>query len=290
MDNEFFLVWADDGCPLYDLAVMSDKGTRVWRNPECNYSNNSHSVTKLFIACAAGMLHDSGALDENAPVLSFFTKSELPQNVGEGWENVTVAHALMHKTGLDDIPYGVDNPPDRKYIGNDYLRYVLSLPIQQAPGEYYRYSDAAYYLLSRIISKAAGVNALDFLRERIFNPLEFAEYSVLTCPFGYPVGGGGLFAASEDTVKLGMLYASGGIYNGRRLLSDEWIELSKQNDYALTRFRDTEVFLKTGAHAQIVAFSSKRKTAVSWHGFSLDSAERNDRLLEAFVRYLDNNA
>jgi len=83
------------------------------------------------------------------------------------------------------------------------------------------------------------------------------------------------------------VYACGGVYEGRRILPESWIEDAMQNDYACTQFRDTDVFVKTGAKGQMVAFSRQRKAAVAWHGYSNDGNARNDRLLEAFVRYLD---
>ena len=109
------------------------------------------------------------------------------------------------------------------------------------------------------------------------------------CPMGHPICGGGFYTRSDDMAKLGYTYACGGQYNGRQIISQKWIDMAMSNDFACTQFRDTDVYLKTGARGQMVAFSIPRKTAVAWHGCAANGNARNERLLEAFVRYLDEN-
>ncbi len=287
MKNAFFDAVLAETDPMYDAAVITENGTEYWKNDSCNYCNNSHSVTKFFFAGAVGILEMQGRLSRTDPVTSFFSPEELPPDYDRKWDSVTVEDALRHKTGLDIIPYGVDEDNDREKIGDDYLKYVFSLKIEQKTGEYRRYSDAAYYLISQIITKAAGMNVERFLNENIFLPLHFRQWAMAKCPKGVPIGGGGFYARSDDIARFGYVYACGGVYEGRRILPESWIEDAMQNDYACTQFRDTDVFVKTGAKGQMVAFSRQRKAAVAWHGYSNDGNARNDRLLEAFVRYLD---
>ena len=291
MSNALFDAVLNEEAPMYDVAVISEKGTDIWKNPSSHNANNGHSTTKLIIATAIGILCDRGALSPDDGVTSFFSQKEMGDTADAGWRNVKVRHLLQHKTGVEHIPYGVDEDADIEKIGSDYLKYVFSLEIEHEPGTFYKYSDAAYYLLGRIIGKASGMNAIEFLRKNLFEPLGFAQWAMATCPHGHPICGGGFFARSEDTAKIGYMYALGGVYNGKRILSREWIEEAMRFDYALTEFRSSGVFLKTGARGQMIAFSPEKKVAVSWHGCSApdDNGKRNDRLLEAFVRYLNEN-
>ncbi|MCQ2461999.1 MAG: serine hydrolase [Clostridia bacterium] len=288
-NNPLFEAIEKEEAPMYDAAVITAEGEEIWKNPVCHNANNSHSATKLFVATAIGMLCDRGQMSVDDCVTSFFSEKEMGDTMCPGWKNVTVRHALQHKTGMEVIPYGVDEDEHIALIGEDYLKYVFSIEIAHEPGSFYKYSDASYYLLGRIIAKVSGVNTIEFFRENLMKPLNFGQWAMTTCPMGYPICGGGFFARSVDTAKLGYTYAMGGVYNGKRIISKEWIEQAMANDYACTRFRDTDVYLKTGARGQIVAFSVQRKTAASWHGCSApdDNGKRNDRLLEAFVKYLD---
>lgn len=288
--DPFFKAVLDEEAPMYDAAVMDENGILEWKNPDSNSLNNSHSVTKFFIAAAVGRLRDEGRLDIDAPVTSFFAPERLPADMEPRWHNVTVRNTLRHMTGMgdDSIRYGVDEDDANTAIGDDFLAEVLRTPLPHAPEEYRRYSDAAYYLLSRIVGAASGTTADRYLNEAFFKPLGFGQWTMVCCPQGHPIGGGGLFARSRDIAKMGYLYAVGGVWDGKRLISEEWIELSKQNDFALGQFRDYDVWVKTGARGQMIAFSQSKKAAAAWHGcaFSDDEGRRNDRLLEGFVKHL----
>lgn len=287
MKNELFDAVLAEEDPMYDAAVIDKDGIQYYHNPLSNNCNNSHSVTKFFIAAGIGILCDKGLLNLSDRILTFFSEDELPEKYDEKWADVTVENAMQHKTGFEKIPYNIDSDNDLPQIGDDFLKYIVSLPLEHTPGSFYKYSDESYYLLSRVINRASGMSADTFLNENIFLPLGFRQWAMAKCPMGYPIAGGGFYARADDIAKLGFAYANGGIYDGKRIISESYISAAMERDYACTRFRDTDVFVKTGARGQIVAFSQERKTSCAWHGCADDSCARNDRLLEAFVRYLD---
>lgn len=288
MNNAFFDAVLKEEAPMYDAVIIDENGIQKWKNPVCNNANNGHSTTKFFIATAIGILCDRGKMSVDDKVTSFFTKEEMGDTLDDGWNDVTVRYTLQHKTGMETIPYGVDEDEDIEKIGDDFLKYVFSLKIEHEPGTFYKYSDASFYLLGRIISKVSGMNAIVFMRENIMKPLSFGQWSMVTCPQGYPICGGGFFSRSEDSAKLGYTFACGGVYDGKRIISKEWIDSAMKEDFACTQFRDTGIFLKTGARGQCIAFSIEKKTAAAWHGcaFPDDNGKRNDRLLSAFDNYL----
>ena len=289
MDNVFFDAVLNETDPMYDAAIVTDDGVEYWHNKNCNYANNGHSVTKFFISSAIGVLVTEGKLKVTDKVLSFFSEEETGTDIDRGWADVTVEHCLQHKTGILHIPYGVDEDEHIAFIGKDFLKYVFSLKIEAVPGTEYKYSDAVYYLLGRIIHKVSGMTAYEFIRERFAEPLEFKQWGMLLCPMGHTIGGGGLYTRSDDNAKLGFLWANCGRIGEKEIISSDYIEAAMLNDYASTSFRNTDVYLKTGSKGQCVAYSVKRKAAAAWHGYSFeDGNARNDRLLLAFCQYLDN--
>lgn len=288
MSNILFEAVFEEKDPMYDAAVITGDGLEYWHSDNCNYANNGHSVTKFFISSAIGILVTEKKINLTDKVVDFFSDAEIGDNADEGWTQVTVEHALQHKTGMKNIPFGVDNDEHIALIGKDFLKYVFSIKIESQPGTEYKYSDAAYYLLGRIIHKASGSNAYEFIKERIAEPLGFKQWGMLLCPMGHTIGGGGLYSRSDDNAKLGFLWANEGKLNGSEIISFEYIKAAMENDYASTRFRDTDIFLKTGAKGQCIAYSLKRKAAAAWHGYSFsDGNARNDRLLLAFSQFLD---
>ncbi len=289
MSNELFDVVLKEEDPMYDAAIITEDGIEYWHNKNCNYANNGHSVTKFFISSAIGVLISEGRLCLNDRVASFFTDAETGIGIDVGWRNVTVEHCLQHKTGILHIPYGVDEDEHLKLIGKDFLKYVFSLKIEAEPGTVYKYSDAAYYLLGRVIHKVSGVTAYEFIRDRLAEPLGFRQWGMLLCPMGHTIGGGGLYTRSDDTAKLGYLWANEGRLGEKEIISPDYIKAAMANDYASSSFRNTDVYLKTGSKGQCVAYSIRRKAAAAWHGYSdMDGNGRNDRLLLAFCQYLDN--
>ncbi|MBR2410545.1 MAG: serine hydrolase [Clostridia bacterium] len=288
MSNVLFSAVSKEKDPMYDAAVITEDGTEYWHDPQCNFANNGHSVTKFFISSAVGVLVSEGKLKLDDKVTNFFTKEETGDKIDTGWKNVTVEHALQHKTGMLHIPYGVDEDEHVALIGDDFLKYVFSVKIEAEPGVQYKYTDADYYLLGRIIHKASGMTAYEFIREKIAKPLGFRQWGMLLCPMGHTIGGGGLYTRSDDTAKLGFLWANQGKLGTKEIISPEYIKAAMENDYASTSFRGTDIYLKTGAKGQCVAYSIKRKAAAAWHGYSQnDGNARNDRLLEAFEKYLN---
>ena len=286
--NALFDAFWKESEPVYDVALITPAGTEYWRHSHANNANNSHSVTKFFVASAIGTLYDRGLLKLSDPVVSFFSRDEKPEGMSPLWDAVTVFDVLRHKTGIEKVPHGIDDDEDdAKVIGKDYLKHVFALEVLHQPDTFYKYSDEAYYLLGRVIHKVTGLTADQYLKETFFDRLSYNQWAMVKCPMGYPLCGGGFFARSDDVAKLGWIYANKGLYDGERLLSEEWIRMAMEKDFACTEFRDTDIFLKTGANGQCVAFSQKRPSAAAWHGFSTDNGKRNDRLLEAYARTLD---
>ena len=288
MINPLFGTFLTETEPVYDIAVVTEEGAEYWRNSHANHLNNSHSVTKFFIASAIGTLYDRGMLSLEDKVTEFFPAKCLPDEMSPVWRDVTVRSVLQHKIGIEEIPHGIDDDDhDRAAIGEDFLRHVFLLKIPHAPGSYYKYSDEAYYLLGRVIHAVTGLTADEYMKRTFFDPFGFGQWAMAKCPMGHPLCGGGFFAGSDDVAKLGWVYAKNGLWHEQRILSEEWIDMAMQEDFACTRFRDTDIFLKTGAKGQCVAFSRERPAAAAWHGFSNDNGKRNDRLLLGFNRFLD---
>ena len=84
-------------------------------------------------------------------------------------------------------------------------------------------SDAAYYLVSRLVSHLAGERTSDYLNRKLFQPLKVREVAWSCCPHNYPIGATGLYLSAYDMVKLPALYLEGGMWDGKRVLSQAWI-------------------------------------------------------------------
>lgn len=251
---------------LYDFALMTEEGIEEIKGAG-NACNNSYSVTKAFIAAAAGMLWERGKLDLDRPVTGFFPEYKPADG---RWGRVTTRHALTHTMGIERGYLDIDVEDIYSYGTEDFMEAVFREPLRYEPGTHYQYSDAAYYLAARIVEEAAGEKADDFLMRELLLPAKVQEAAWSRCPKNHPVGATGLYIRARDMVKLGWLYVNGGKYEGRQLISESWIEEEARGELAFKSCGKGDARGKGGMYGQMLMFSKGKKFAAAWHSFTTD--------------------
>jgi CubicO group peptidase (beta-lactamase class C family) len=119
-------------------------------------------------------------------------------------------------------PYWIMLGPEREHI----IEYILSRPIKSQPGVEFTYNSGLSLLLGAIIEKRSYVKTKDFAQKHLFGPLGISKYD-----WGYwdaagkvPMTDGGLYLLPRDMAKFGYLFANGGKWKGRQIISAKWIE------------------------------------------------------------------
>jgi CubicO group peptidase (beta-lactamase class C family) len=266
MLNRIVKTVADHNLNLYSIAVMDADGIHECRHRRADLCTNSYSVAKVFTMTAIGMLHDAGRLRVQDRVIDIF-RDELPDGMDERWGEATVEHLLTHRVGLPQGFLDIDVDDLTRYPTDDFLHYVLSTPLQQTPGEKFVYSDAAFYLLARIVTKITGERLDDFLRPTLFGTMGFRELAWSVCPRGYCMGATGLYIRTADMVKLGYAYANDGCYGGKRVVSADWVKLALERKYELSPYGSSGIYTKGGMYGQLLCLSPERRIAFGWHGY-----------------------
>ena len=266
--SEFLTYLADAarrvGGSFYKITEIRGGVSETVTLAPANACQNSYSVAKAFTTTAIGMLWDAGLLDTNDKITDIF-KDELPDDMDENWQYMTVHHLLTHTCGFSGGYLDID-AFDATTFGDDYLQYLFRTRLNYRPGEGYDYSDAAFYLLSRVVSKKTGCRMDDFLWERLFYPMGFKEMAWSRCPKGYPMGATGLYIYTEDMAKLGELYLRGGVYGGQRIISEAWVELVKTRAYEFHHIGG-RAYGKGGAFGQFLLFMPAEDRVVAWHSY-----------------------
>ena len=190
-----------------------------WWNPfKKEFIHTLYSLSKSFTSTAIGMLHDEGKLDVTTPVVSFFP-DKLPSDVSENLAAMRVRDLLTMHTGHDE-----DTMAKLRTSGDtDWVKAFLHLEVPLAPGTHFLYNTGATYMLSAIVKKISGQNAMTYLKPRLFEPLGIVGADWEEDPMGINVGGYGLRVRTEDILNFGQLYLQKGQWNGKQLLSPEWI-------------------------------------------------------------------
>jgi CubicO group peptidase (beta-lactamase class C family) len=165
------------------------------------------------------MAVNDGLLSIEQTVLPFFPEyitPEIERNMGA----LRIRHLLTMSAGHAQDPTGAV----RTATDGNWVKAFLETPIEHSPGSKFVYSSGATYMLSAILQKTTGQSLLDYLQTRLFEPLGIEHATWDRCPLGINTGGWGLSLKTEDIAKFGQLYLRQGVWNGQRLLSEEWIE------------------------------------------------------------------
>ena len=252
--NVYFISEGDRDCNIRTQCVVP-------ANPCCN----CYSVAKAFTVTAIGMLYDKGLLTPKTRLVDVLA-DKLPKEMDPNWNDVTVHDLMLHCVGFDHGMLDIDCEDPSKYPTTDYLDIVLSASLPHKPGSVYQYTDAAYYLLSRIVERVAGMDLADFLRPVLMKTMNFKEFAWSACPEGYSMGATGLYLRTEDTVKLGILYLNGGEWKGKRIISKEWVDIVLKNGYEF-KAKGNGWYAKGGMRGQMLTFNPERGIAVAWHSY-----------------------
>ncbi len=174
---------------------------------------DTRAITKSVVSLAIGLLLQEGRICSiDDPVYYFFP--EWRQGLKQ---QITVRHLLMHTSGLNPMPMAQCN----QYP--DIVRLALAADVSTCPGDYFMFNDKAVNLLVGIIEKASGVGVQQYLKGNLFTPLGISSDSWLCDSAGNNYGTSYLSLNAFDLAKLGVLLANQGCWNGRQLLSREWV-------------------------------------------------------------------
>lgn len=263
-------------------VVENDKSTTLCVTPS-NKTEDCYSVSKLFTVTAIGMLFDEGKLRTDERIADIFPKRQSGESA-QKWQDLTVHHVLLHRWGINRGFLDIDCEDVNEYQAiygerNDFLKIIFSRELPEAVGEYECYSDAAYYLLSRVVTAKCGETVYEYLRKKLFNPMIFEETAWSSCPLGYSMGATGLYLRSGDMAKLGNLYVRNGMYDGSQILSEQWCKTVLENGYELRKCGKTG-YAKGGMYGQYLYINPANNLTVAWLGYD----ERGNREMTKSIR------
>lgn len=266
--------------PMYRMAMYCDGEIREKVIAPSSVCHDIYSVSKNFITTACGICIDEGWMDYDTTVWDLF-HDERPE-MNPLWKDVTAEIVMSQTVGIRGMFLDIDTEDAFSWPEADWLDRVLNHPFVYRPGEKFAYSDSNFYLVSRMVAKAAGRPAQDLLAERLFLPLKMQGWAWATCPRGHAMGGTGLFIRTVDMAKLGALYMDGGVYDGVRVLSESFAwrathPISHPNDhedYGLSFWLPKGdlhgVFRGSGAFNQGIWTDPTDRFVLAWHAFDDD--------------------
>ena len=200
--------------------------------------HHAMSVTKGFTSTSIGIAIDKGMIQGTDEELAAFFpeyKEALSTNDKAG---IQLRHMLSMTAGLEwdqDTFAGMVYQKDPRNPswsmpgpeGGNIISYTLTRPVMDPPGAMFTYNGGLYVLLGSILEKRSGLKLNEFARKYLLEPLGISQYEwkYFDTPSGKVINaGGGLYLRPRDMAKLGYLFLKKGNWQGKQIVSPEWVE------------------------------------------------------------------
>lgn len=191
--------------------------------------SNIFSVTKAVTALLCGIAVDEGYISITAPVTDYIPELS---DADPMFRKLTIGHLLDMRTGLDfEESYGWNpfSKMARLYYGSDVVGQFKKLKFNSVPGTRHYYNSMATALLGVAIERAVGIPFALYLQEKVWKPLDMEADALISLDDSrhrQAKAYGGLVSNVRDLAKIGRLYINGGVYDGKRIVSKQWIDRS----------------------------------------------------------------
>lgn len=188
---------------------------------------NTWSACKGVVSCAAGIALDEGLIRLDEKLVDIFPES-VPEDPGSNLPKVSLEHLLTMTSGLENSLFFCDW--EERYTTKDWIRYFFTNAVfANEPGTQWLYSNFNTYMLSCAIEKRAGVNLLEYLRNRFFEPLEIGNPDWTLCPKGHVHAANGLYVTIDEMANYGNMIMNMGKYKNRQLVPESYMKRATSN-------------------------------------------------------------
>lgn len=229
ISNELFNQAIDsitaEGLAMDVVEVWQDGATykHIFNSPE--KKGAIRSISKPIVCLCYGIAIEKGLfpLGLAQPIMPYLKAQNITNEDNVPYlEKLTIYNLLTLTLGHEEKM--LDSKHVAIITGQNYADVVLNAPIKHVPGEYFIYTNAASYIASVVFQNATGYKLLEFARQNIFTPLGITDVLWAESPQGYNMGCTGIEIFADDLIKIGRLLLNGGIYEQKRIVSEEWVK------------------------------------------------------------------
>lgn len=188
------------------------------------------SVTKSVTSLLIGIAIDEGYIASvHDPVTKYLPELN---NCDPTFKKLTIEHLLNFQAGFDYNESYV-NPFSgmaRLYYGNNQEKFLKKLKFKYQPGEVTNYNSATTAFLGLILEQATQQSYATYLEEKVWKTLGMqydASLSLDDKKHRSAKAYAGLNASAIDLAKIGRLYLNEGNWNGKQIVSKDWVEKSR---------------------------------------------------------------
>ncbi len=191
--------------------------------------HDTRSAAKSWVAVLLGAAMHSGVpIRLDTPVYATMLDS-VPPGLDPRKRAMTLEHLISMTAGYDcaaDSAPGNEDLMQSQTEEPDWYRYTLAVPMLTAPGDTLVYCSIEPNLAGGMLRKIAGEPLPELFHRLVAGPLRMRNYHLLLSPTGEAYGGGGHQFLPRDFLKLAQLMMNDGKWDGRQIMSREWVRQS----------------------------------------------------------------
>lgn len=188
---------------------------------------SSNSVGKSFTSALVGIAIEEGYIksveDSIASYVPEFKNTEL--------EAVSIKDCLQMSSGIDfDEETDMSKFSMKSLLGMSRMKLIAKYGLSHQPGTYRAYSSINTDILGEIVSNATGRSLSEYMEETLWSQLGVERDAYWTLSNKKELANGGLHITLRDFARFGRLYMEGGMFEGRQIIPNEWIQDSVAAD------------------------------------------------------------
>jgi len=217
---------------IHNDSIVYEK---YWGDFSANRLATIFSVSKSITSLLCGIAVDEGYIESiDDPVTKYLPelKKKDPR-----WGRLTIRHLLNMESGLDfDDEYEFNikelktvNAIARLNYGHNIMGQIKGLKFRCEPGTEFRYESMTTAILGVVIERATGIHYADYFSEKVWKPLQMESVALINIDsrkHHVAHAFGGITCTLKDLAKIGRLYLNLGVWDGKRIVSEEWIHLT----------------------------------------------------------------
>jgi CubicO group peptidase (beta-lactamase class C family) len=185
-------------------------------------AHDVRSVTKSVMATLIGIAIDKHIIaSEGQPIGAYL--QPLVSSLDSVRSTMPLSALLTMSAGFSGNELANASLYDTWFNAPNQVAYTLNKTIVATPGTVFNYDSGVAHLTSAVLTQATGGTTLAFANLYLFDPLGIASPAWQTDKQGIINGAAGVQLTPLDMLKLGQVYLNRGMYNGIRVVSEEWI-------------------------------------------------------------------
>lgn len=213
---------------LHALLVARDGETvfaEAFRGPPLDRPVNVKSVSKTLVAALTGAALDRGTIPGLDATIGELAPGLVPRGADPRAAALTIEDLVTMRAGLERTSGGNYGA---WVSSRDWVADALGRPFVAEPGGRMLYSTGSFHILGAVLAEAADRSLLQLARAWIGDPLGIEIPAWTRDPQGYYLGGNEMALSPRAMLRFGEMYRRGGLWEGERVLSADWVARSLQ--------------------------------------------------------------